>query len=392
MNSVTDTATAGAPPANVAPPLLAVMGVSWPVDAPAVAVSWDTDGNSAAFALGNGHVLVADTKWPQGPRVQPRPGGGVTVVPSGEPAAAPVRAECHQGTCLALAPHPQGGFVSGGDDGRVVYLPRGAAPTVLEHTTEEWITALAGHPEGGLAGGFAYAHGRTVHRHASGTAAKIELPAPATALAFSPDGLVLAAAHNGGVTLWPCLGATRQLNWPGYHRALCWSPDGAYLVSAMQENALHGWRVSDGMDMEMSGYDGQPLSLSFAHDGRYLATSGATRPVCWSFDPPGKSQQPTQCGIASKTPVTAVACHPRQPLIAAGYYNGAVLLCRPGSDDALFVKGSGEGAVNALAWSPDGQRLAFGNQGGLCGWVNLPDALFRTSGNPSPTTSEETAK
>jgi len=48
--------------------------------------------------------------------------------------------------------------------------------------------------------------------------------------------------------------------------------------------------------------------------------------------------------------------------------------------------------VNALAWSSDGQRLAFGNQGGLCGWVNLPDALFRTSVNPSQITSEETAK
>ena len=391
MNSVTE-AAAGAPPAGVAPPLLAVMGVSWSVDAPTVAVSWDSAGHSAAFALGNGHVLVADTKWPEGPRVQPRPGGGVTVVPAGEPAAEPVRAECHQGTCLSLAAHPQSGFVSGGDDGRVVHLPRGVAPSVLEHTTEEWITALAGHAEGGLAGGLAYAHGRTVHRRSSGTSSHIELPAPATALAFSPDGLVLAVAHSGGVTLWPCIGATRLLAWPGYHRALCWSPDGNYLVSAMQENALHGWRVSDGMDMEMSGYGGQPLSLSFAHDGRYLVTSGATRPVCWSFDPPGNSQQPTQCGIASKTPVTVVACHPRQSLIAVGYFNGAVLLCRPGSDDALFVKGSGEGAVNALAWSADGQRLAFGNQGGLCGWANLPDALFRTSGNQPQPTSQETSK
>ena len=112
MSSVTE--AAGAPPAAVAPPLMAVMGVSWSVDAPAVAVGWDVDGNSAAFALGNGHVLVADTKWPQGPRVQSRPGGGVTVVPANEPAADPVRAECHQGTCLAVAAHPQGGFVSGG--------------------------------------------------------------------------------------------------------------------------------------------------------------------------------------------------------------------------------------------------------------------------------------
>lgn len=375
MNATTESTST--PQGTLGPPLLAVLGTTWGVDAPTVAISWDGDGQSVAFGLGNGHVLVADATWPEGPRVQPRPGGGVNVIPAGEPAPQPAQAVCHQGSCLALAPHPQGGFVSGGDDGRVVHLPRSAPPAVLEQPTTEWITAVASHPEAGLAGGVAYAYGRTVQRRTAGASVSIELPAPATALAFSPDGLVLAAAHSGGVTLWPCLGATRLLPWPGYHRALSWSPDGGYLVSAMQENALHGWRVSDGMDMEMSGYGGQPLSLSFAHDGRYLVTSGDTRPVCWSFDPPGKAQQPSQCGMASKTPVTVVACHPHQPLIAVGYFNGAVLLSRPGSDDALFVKGSGDGAVNALAWSGDGQRLAFGNQGGQCGWLSLPDALFR---------------
>lgn len=380
MNTTTETAST--PQGTMGPPpLLAVLGTSWAVGAPAVAVSWDADGQSVAFGLGNGHVLVADAKWPQGPRVQPRPGGGVNVIQAEEPAPQPAQAICHQGSCLALAAHPQGGFVSGGDDGRVVHLPRLAPPVVLGQPAAEWITAVASAAEAGLAGGLAYAHGRTVQRLTSGGSASIELPAPATALAFSPDGLVLAAAHSGGVTLWPCIGATRVLSWPGYHRALCWSPSGEYLVSAMQENALHGWRVSDGMDMEMSGYGGQPLSLSFAHDGRYLVTSGDTRPVCWSFDPPGKAQKPAQCGMASKTPVTVVASHPRQPLIAVGYFNGAVLLCRPGTDDALFVKGSGDGAVNALAWSGDGQRLAFGNQGGQCGWLNLPEALFRSNSN-----------
>lgn len=380
MNATTETASA--PQGTMGPPpLLAVLGTSWAVGAPTVAVSWDVDGQSVAFGLGNGHVLVADAKWPQGPRVQPRPGGGVDVIQAEEPAPQPAQAICHQGSCLALAAHPQGGFVSGGDDGRVVHLPRSAPPVVLGQPVSEWITAVAGGAEAGFAGGVAYAYGRTVHRVTSGTSASIELPAPATALAFSPDGLVLAAAHSGGVTLWPCIGATRVLSWPGYHRALCWSPSGEYLVSAMQENALHGWRVSDGMGMEMSGYSGQPLSLSFAHDGRYLVTSGDVRPVCWSFDPPGKAQQPAQCGMASKIPVTVVASHPRQPLIAVGYFNGAVLLCRPGSDDALFVKGSGDGAVNALAWSGDGQRLAFGSQGGQCGWLSLPEALFRSNSN-----------
>ena len=64
-------------------------------------------------------------------------------------------------------------------------------------------------------------------------------------------------------------------------------------------------------------------------------------------------------------------------MIAAGYHNGAVLLCQPGTDDVLFVKASTGGSVTALRWSDDGSRLAIGTQGGEAGVVALPDLLFR---------------
>ena len=100
----------------------------------------------------------------------------------------------------------------------------------------------------------------------------------------------------------------------------------------------------------MAGYPGQPLSLSFSADGRFLATSGGPRAVCWRFDPPGQDG-PTECGIASRVPVTRVACHPVRPVIAVGHYNGAVLLSQPGVADILFVRGAGGAAASALAWS-----------------------------------------
>jgi hypothetical protein len=124
--------------------------------------------------------------------------------------------------------------------------------------------------------------------------------------------------------------------------AIAWSPDGRYVVTGMQENALHGWRVVDGGDIEMGGYPGQPLSLSFSHDGRFLVTSGGT-PVSLGFDPPGSADQPVECAMASKTPVSCVSCHPQQALIAAGYHNGAVLLCQPHQEAVLFIKGSRAG-------------------------------------------------
>lgn len=356
------------------PPLLSALGASWDFGAPVVAAAWDVDGATVGFALGDGHLALADAHWPQGPRVEAKPGGGVNLTPADAPAPRPLRALCHQGSCLAIAAEARGGFLTGGDDGRVVLVPRVGDPAVVSGPVDAWIDAVACNRDGLRA----YGSGRRLQRWQGERSEAIELPAPATALAFSPDGVCLAAAHSGGVTLWADQAPPRLLAWHGYHRALAWSPDARFLVTGMQENALHGWRVADGGDIEMGGYPGQPLSLSFSHDGRWLATSGAMRPVCWSFDPPGRKDQPSECGLPSKTPVACVACHPKQSLVAAGYFNGAVLLCQAGSDAVLFIKGAGGGAVNALVWSGNGSRLAFGTQDGLVGWLELPDALFRS--------------
>ena len=59
--------------------------------------------------------------------------------------------------------------------------------------------------------------------------------------------------------------------------AIAISPDGDAVVTAMQENALHGWRLSDGQHMRMSGYPAKTEALSFTRNGKWLASSGRGR-------------------------------------------------------------------------------------------------------------------
>jgi len=367
-------------------PLIESLGVHWEQPAAVTALAWSAAGASVGYALGDGHIVVTDTHWPQGPKLLSRPEGGVMLQPGTAPASQPLRASCHPGVSLCIVADGRGAFLSGGDGGHVVRLPRLGAPEILSQQAGTWIDVVACTSHGTRA----HAGGKRVYRMNAQQGESLALPATVMALAFSPDQATLAIAHYGGVTLWASDGSTRLLTWPGFHRALAWSPDGRYLVSGMQENALHGWRVADGSDIEMGGYPGQPLSLAFSYDGRYLATSGGTRPVCWGFDPPGARNDPVECGIVSRTPVTRVACHPKRSLIAAGYHNGAVMLCQPGHEDGLFVRGSGGGEVNALAWSGDGARLAFGTQGGVFGWLDLPELLFRNAADATAATPVNT--
>src|SRR5438270_75945 len=101
-----------------------------------------------------------------------------------------------------------------------------------------------------------------------------------------------ALALTGGVMLIGEPGAQRHLDATG-------SPDGRFIVTSMQENALHGWRLVDSRNMRMTGYPGKTRSMSWSSEGHWLATSGADACVVWPFKdkdgPMGKP--PRECGV-----------------------------------------------------------------------------------------------
>lgn len=317
-------------------------------DAYVTAALFQKDG-TAVFALGDGTVRFE---------------GGETV-------------SAHDGAALAACLHPSGeGVLTGGDDGRVVWSRRSGAQE-LAALPGKWIDAVAASPESKL---FAFAAGRDLHvRDAADPAFARTFAHERTAagLAFDPKGRRIAVATYGGAWLWYARIADQKpvvLKWAGSHVAVAWSPDGKFLMSSMQENQLHGWRVADDKNLRMGGYPAKVKSLAFLAKGQMMATSGANGVVVWPFagatGPMGK--EAAEVGFDETALVARVAATSAGRMVAAGLEDGRVWACDLAGQKIDMLKAEKGPPIVALDISPDGARVAWGDEEGGAGIAARP--------------------
>ena len=306
-------------------------------------------GEEALFALGDGTVFAAARE------------GATRRIPA------------HDGAILCATMHPdRRRLVTGGDDGRIqIVAPGGEIETLAE--LRKWVNCLAGNASSGVIAAaigkdaVIFREGRESHRFTH--------PSSVGGLALDAKGRKLAASHYGGATLRLALAADDKgvtLPWSGSHLAITISPEAEYVITAMQENALHGWRLPEKTDLRMDGYPAKTRSFSWDKRGRWLATSGAESAIVWPFvgklGPQGKA--PLQPGQREAL-VTAVAFHPSEEVLAIGYADGAAILVRFADQLGMELDEAGEGAVTALAWSADGKRIAIGDEAGRGAIIDL---------------------
>jgi WD40 repeat protein len=263
-------------------------------------------------------------------------------------------------------------IVTGGDDGKVVALDiKGESSVLVTDPKRRWIDNVAVHPDGALA----WSAGKTAFvRGLKGEEKSLEAPSSVGGLAFAPKGLRLALAHYNGVTLWfpNMVAQPERLEWAGSHLGVMFSPDSRFLITTMHEPALHGWRLADAQHMQMTGYPSRVKSMSWGAGGKLLATSGADRVVVWPFaSKDGPMDKEPGMLAPLQTRVTAVACHPTQDFLAAGYENGIILMVRLTNGAKVVVRHDSGAPVAALAWNAKGSMLAFALQNGDGGLVDL---------------------
>lgn len=278
----------------------------------------------------------------------------------------------HDGAILSACADAKDGWVTGGDDGRLIRIAPDGTATEIADYKGKWVDHVASHPDGLRAA----AVGKALHvLNMTGPLKTLTHPSSVGGIAFDAKGKRVAASHYNGASLW-FVGAKedkpRVLEWKGSHHAIAFSPDGTHVVTAMQEPSLHGWRLADGQHMRMSGYPTKTRSLSFTARGRWLATSGAESVVLWPFfggGPMGKA--PTELAGGDEVFCTAVACHPQHEVVAAGFGDGLVLIAEIASGKVVPVAPPAGSPVSALSWSPNGALLGFGTEGGRAGLVDL---------------------
>ncbi len=306
------------------------------------------DGARFAFALGDGSIA-----WESGERLA-----------------------LHRGPVLRAAPHPRrGGIVSGGDDGRLVWSD-GAVSQPLAEVAGRWIDALAVSPASGL---IAFACGRQIRVLDPSDPAfgrTFENERGVADLAFDPKGRRLAAATYGGLALWYARIAEQKpvfFRWAGSHLGVVFSPDGRFVISAMQENALHGWRLADALDLRMGGYPAKIRSLAFIAEGKWLATSGGEALVLWPFagasGPMGKQAVEIDFQVASG--VRRLACRPDDTLVAVAFEDGRIGICDSVSGARRMVKTEAGPPISAIAIDAR-RRLAWGDERGGAEVLDLP--------------------
>ncbi|MFF0517344.1 AAA family ATPase [Actinomadura nitritigenes] len=244
--------------------------------------------------------------------------------------------------------------------------------------------------------------GRSTGRPTAGAGAWV------TGVAFSPDGRrVATASQDGMVELWdPKTGrvvgaplrdpAARSqgilaYSFPEGLSSVAFSPDGRMVAAGSNNGTAGMWDTGTGRFIRRVKHGSAITSVAFSPDGRRLATAGYDG-VVRLWDPrTGRATGSPLTGHADE--VTGVAFSPDGHRLATADGNGTVCLWDPDTGRITGTSQTGHtgdrytesyypGLVQAVAFSPDGRRLATG---GVDTTIRFLDALPRRSSDTTLT-------
>ena len=303
--------------------------------------------------------------------------GTVRIFTSGQSSKA---IKAHKGIVLCMA--KDGDYIlTGGDDGRFLKISLDGEVNEIGNFGTRWVDNVTANN-----GSLVCSSGKIVYLWSPNTKEPklFEHNSTIGGMAFDAKGRRLAVSRYDGVTLWKKNYSNKwessNLIWKGSHNKVSFSPDGKYLVTSMQENAIRCWRLKDKIDFAMSGYNAKVKSFAFVGETSYLATSGALEmgiaaTICWPFDGDGPmGRQPVCLSYTGNNQVTFVEPFPSEKAVFAGLSDGSVYLSQiENTNNTIIIRSFTGSEVSAIATTEDRSHVLIGDMGGNILWTSIWD-------------------
>jgi WD40 repeat protein len=282
-------------------------------------------------------------------------------------------------------------LISGGDDNRIQLWDIGMARAMRKlQGHDRPVNALLPTPDGkALISGD---QGRSLRLWNLDTGQELRQmprqPGDADALALSPDGRTLAAGGtNNAIRRWDLSG--KELPSGSGHRAgiasLVLAPDGKWLASGSTAGNIRFWMPDTHQEMPALDLAGEDAVLAGAPDGKTLAVVDGNTPSVRLVDVSTRQVRARFSG-PKDDPVFCGAFSPDGKLLAVGHERSGVQLWNVAAGTVARSLPH-PGAVQALAFAPDGSVVVSGGAEGMMIWNPATGTGIIPAGKGSPVAS-----